>query len=287
MSEEFQNPGLPGSNGPGSTAGPEPGNEPGNVSVLAHSPEEEKAASIDPGALQAVDLIRDYGKTRVVKGVSLHVDPGEVVGLLGPNGAGKSTTFYMIVGQLPPTEGSIRLAGKDVTRLPMHRRARMGIGYLAQEPSVFRKLTVWENVMAILETTDMGRQEREDRCRQLLEEMDMLRLRDRRGYQLSGGERRRVEISRALVTDPAFILLDEPFVGIDPIAVQEIRHIILSLKKRGLGILITDHSVRECLSATDRAYLMYDGKILLSGSAEELANDPQARELYLGEDFRL
>lgn len=242
---------------------------------------------VHAGALEAVDLVRDYGKLRVVKGVSLHVEPGEVVGLLGPNGAGKSTTFYMIVGQLPPTSGRIRLAGTDVTRHPMYRRARLGIGYLSQEPSVFRRLTVWENVMAILETVGLQREEREERCRQLLTELDILHLRDRRGYQLSGGERRRVEISRALVTRPAFILLDEPFVGIDPIAVQDIRSIILELKEKGLGVLITDHSARECLSATDRAYLMYEGRILISGSAEQLATDEQARKLYLGDDFRL
>ena len=245
------------------------------------------ARPVHPGALAATDLVRKYGKLQVVKGVSLVVEPGEVVGLLGPNGAGKSTTFYMIVGQLPPTSGRIYLAGQDVTKLPMYRRARMGIGYLSQEPSVFRRLTVWENVMAILETVGISKDEREERCANLLTELDILHLRDRRGYQLSGGERRRVEISRALVTRPSFILLAEPFVGIDPIAVGEIRSIILALKDRGLGVLITDHSVRECLSATDRAYLMYDGRILLSGSAEQLAADPQARKLYLGEDFRL
>ncbi|MCA9728052.1 MAG: LPS export ABC transporter ATP-binding protein [Candidatus Eisenbacteria bacterium] len=237
--------------------------------------------------MEAVDLVRDYGPLRVVDGVSLHVNPGEVVGLLGPNGAGKSTTFYMIVGQLPPTAGKIRLAGREITREPMYRRAGLGIGYLSQEPSVFRRLTVWENVMAILETMKMSKQDREARCRQLLTELDILDIKDRKGYQLSGGERRRTEISRALVTNPKFILLDEPFVGIDPIAVQEIRQIILSLRARGLGVLITDHSVRECLSATDRAYLMYEGKILLSGNAEALASDSQARKLYLGDDFRL
>jgi lipopolysaccharide export system ATP-binding protein len=242
---------------------------------------------VHAGALEAVDLVRNYGKLRVVQGVSLFVEPGEVVGLLGPNGAGKSTTFYMIVGQLPPTSGRIRLAGKDVTKYPMFRRARMGIGYLSQEPSVFRRLTVWENVMAILETIGLSKDERVERCTRLLTELDILQIRDRRGYQLSGGERRRVEISRALVTRPAFILLDEPFVGIDPIAVQEIRHIILGLKDRGLGVLITDHSVRETLSATDRAYLMYEGRILISGNADQLASDAQARKLYLGEDFRL
>lgn len=243
--------------------------------------------AVDPAALEAVDLVRDYGKLRVVNGVSLHVNPGEVVGLLGPNGAGKSTTFYMIVGQLPPTSGSIRMGGQDITKEPMYRRAGLGIGYLSQEPSVFRKLTVWENVMAILETMNLSKKEREARCQGLLEELDITHIKDRKGFQLSGGERRRTEISRALVTNPKFMLLDEPFVGIDPIAVQEIRQIILKLRAKGLGVLITDHSVRETLSATDRAYLMFEGKILISGNAEALASDPQARKLYLGENFRL
>ena len=249
----------------------------------------ERSWEVPPGpkALVAENLIRDYGKLRVVKGVSIHVNPGEVVGLLGPNGAGKSTTFYMIVGQLPPTAGQIFLAGGEITQLPMYKRARLGIGYLAQEPSVFRRLTVWENVMAILETLPISKEERKERCHRLLGELDILHIKDRKGYQLSGGERRRTEISRALVTEPSFILLDEPFVGIDPIAVQEIRNIILSLKDRGLGVLITDHSARETLSATDRAYLMYEGRILLGGTSEDLAADPQARKLYLGEDFRL
>jgi len=240
-----------------------------------------------PQALVAENLVRDYGKLRVVKGVSVHVNPGEVVGLLGPNGAGKSTSFYMIVGQLPPTSGKIRLSGRDITQLPMYKRARLGIGYLAQEASVFRRLTVWENVMAILQTLPISREESKERCHRLLGELDILHIKDRKGYQLSGGERRRTEISRALVTEPSYILLDEPFVGIDPIAVQEIRNIILSLKDRGLGVLITDHSARETLSATDRAYLMYEGRILLDGTSEDLAANPQARKLYLGDDFRL
>jgi len=242
---------------------------------------------VESDSLEAVGLARDYGKTRVVDGVSVRVRQGEVVGLLGPNGAGKTTTFYMVVGLLPPTEGKIFHHGKDITRLPMYRRARLGIGYLSQEPSIFRRLTVWENVMAILQTRPMSRSEREARCEQLLRDLDILHLKDRRGMNLSGGERRRTEISRALVTEPSFILLDEPFVGIDPIAVAEIQQIILTLKERGLGILITDHSVRETLGATDRVYLMYEGKILLSGTAEELAANSQARKLYLGENFRL
>lgn len=239
------------------------------------------------GALEARGLVRDYGKLRVVHDVSLTVEPGEVVGLLGPNGAGKTTTFYMITGLLPPTAGTILLNGQDITRLPMFRRARRGLGYLSQEPSIFRRLTVWENVMAILETLPLSRSVRVKRCEQLLSDLDILHLRDRKGMHLSGGERRRTEISRALVTEPSFILLDEPFVGIDPIAVAEIQQIILSLKRRGLGVLITDHSVRETLGATDRAYLMFEGRILLAGTAQELASDPQARKLYLGENFRL
>jgi lipopolysaccharide export system ATP-binding protein len=193
----------------------------------------------------------------------------------------------MIVGLLSPDRGQILLDDRDISRLPMYRRARLGIGYLSQEPSIFRRLTVWENVMAILQTLPMTKDAREARCRQLLEDLDILHLKDRKGLNLSGGERRRVEISRALVTNPAFILLDEPFVGIDPIAVHEIQQIIVQLKSRGLGVLITDHSVRETLSATDRAYLMYEGRILITGSAHELASDPQARKLYLGENFRL
>lgn len=238
-------------------------------------------------ALEARGLVREYGKVRVVNDVSLTVEPGEVVGLLGPNGAGKTTTFYMITGLLPPTAGVILLNGRDITRLPMFRRARRGLGYLSQEPSIFRKLTVWENVMAILETLPLTREQRVARCEQLLKDLDILHLRDRKGMYLSGGERRRTEISRALVSEPSFILLDEPFVGIDPIAVAEIQQIILALKKRGLGVLVTDHSVRETLGATDRAYLMFEGRILLAGTAQELASDPQARKLYLGENFRL
>lgn len=258
----------------------------GNDTTVAPAPAEAPVRAAG-GALEANGLVRNYGKVRVVNGVSLRVEPGEVVGLLGPNGAGKTTTFYMITGLLPPTEGSIRLNGRDITRMPMYRRARLGLGYLSQEPSIFRRLTVWENVMAILETLPMPAERRRERCEQLLRDLDIHHLRDRRGIHLSGGERRRTEISRALVTDPAYILLDEPFVGIDPIAVAEIQQIILSLKKRGLGVLITDHSVRETLGATDRAYLMFEGKVLLSGTAQELANDPQARKLYLGENFRL
>jgi lipopolysaccharide export system ATP-binding protein len=223
----------------------------------------------------------------VVNQVSIEVQRGEVVGLLGPNGAGKTTTFYLIVGLLHVDGGQISVDGKDITRMPMHERARAGIGYLAQEPSIFRKLTVRENILAILETLPLSRKERGERLMSLLEELNIAHLADRKGYNLSGGERRRVEITRALVTDPKFLLLDEPFVGIDPIAVGEIQDIVGRLRQRGLGILITDHNVRETLSTTDRAYIMFEGKILLEGTSQELAEDPIARQIYLGERFRL
>lgn len=237
--------------------------------------------------LSAENLERRYGKVKVVDGVSLDVYPGEVVGLLGPNGAGKTTTFYMIVGFLKADRGKILLGDRDITRLPMYRRARLGIGYLPQEASVFRKLTVRENILAILETLGLDRRERDKRLEELLNELDIAKLADRKGYNLSGGERRRVEITRALVTEPRYLLLDEPFVGIDPIAVGEIQEIINRLRQRGLGILITDHSVRETLRTTDRAYILYEGKILLSGTSDELARDPMARRIYLGEQFVL
>lgn len=239
------------------------------------------------GTLQATGLVKRYGKLTVVRSVDLTVARGEVVGLLGPNGAGKTTSFRMIVGNERADGGTIELDGRDITDLAMHRRARLGIGYLAQEPSIFRKLTVRENVMAILETLDLDRAEREERLDGVLSDLDIHHIVDRRGYQLSGGERRRVEIARCLVTKPSFILLDEPFVGIDPIAVADIQSIVASLKERGLGVLITDHNVRETLNTTDRAYLMYEGRILISGTPEELAQDPTARKIYLGASFRL
>ena len=239
-----------------------------------------------PG-LEGRHLERYYGHWKVVNQVSIEVQRGEVVGLLGPNGAGKTTTFYLIVGLLHVDGGQISVDGKDITRMPMHERARAGIGYLQQEPSIFRKLTVRENILAILETLPLSRRERGERLMQLLEELNIGHLADRKGYNLSGGERRRVEITRALVTDPKFLLLDEPFVGIDPIAVGEIQDIVARLRQRGLGILITDHNVRETLSTTDRAYIMFEGKILLEGTSQELAEDPIARQIYLGERFRL
>jgi len=249
--------------------------------------------SLDIGAANGSDglvaqgLVRYYGKWRVVSDVNIQVRRGEVVGLLGPNGAGKTTTFYMVVGLLRPTHGEIRLNGRAITGEPMYRRARMGLGYLSQEPSIFRRLTVRENILAVLETLPMGRAARAERLAQLLEELNLTHLADRHAHKLSGGERRRVEITRALVREPSFILLDEPFVGIDPIAVSEIQDIVARLRERGLGVLITDHNVRETLRITDRAYIMYEGRILMQGSAEQLAGDPRAREIYLGERFSL
>ena len=237
--------------------------------------------------LAALHLDRFYGKFQVVKDVSLAVRRGEVVGLLGPNGAGKTTCFYMIVGLLRPNAGSILLDAREITGDPVYRRARMGLGYLAQEPSIFRRLTVRENILAVLETMEMTRAEREERLHQLLDELNLTQLADRHAHKLSGGERRRVEITRAMARQPSFMLLDEPFVGIDPIAVSEIQDIVGRLRERGLGVLITDHNVRETLRITDRAYIMYEGRILLQGTAEELASDSRAREIYLGERFSL
>ncbi len=219
--------------------------------------------------------------------VDLEVGQGEVVGLLGPNGAGKTTTFYMIVGLIRPGAGDIFLGERKLTGLPMYRRAGMGIGYLPQEPSVFRKLTVEENLIAILETRPMSRAERASRLEELLDELGLQKVRSSMAYSLSGGERRRLEITRALITQPRFILLDEPFAGVDPIAVDDIQEIISRLKQRGIGILITDHNVRETLQITDRAYIMFEGRIHLSGDAETLINDPTARKLYLGQDFKM
>lgn len=237
--------------------------------------------------LETKGLSKIYDGRQVVKGVDILVKRGEIVGLLGPNGAGKTTTFYMIVGIIAPNSGKIVFDNQDITAYPIHVRARCGIGYLAQEPSVFRKLTVEENIMAILETLPLGRRQRKERLDSLLNELNISHLRKNKAYTLSGGERRRLEITRALVTNPSFILLDEPFSGIDPIVVSEAQEIIKELKNKGLGILLTDHNVRETLSITDRAYLIADGKILISGTAEDLINNPQAREIYLGEKFRM
>lgn len=237
--------------------------------------------------LETQNLVKSYGGRRVVDRVAITVKRSEIVGLLGPNGAGKTTTFYMIVGLIPPDQGKIFFNNQDITSLAMYRRARSGIGYLSQEPSIFRKLTVEENIMAILETLGISRRERKLRLAQLLEELKISHLAKNKAYTLSGGERRRLEITRALVTNPSFILLDEPFSGIDPIAVGEAQQIIAELKEKGLGVLLTDHSVRETLSITDRAYIMAEGKVLISGTAQDLINDPKAREIYLGEKFTM
>ena len=232
-------------------------------------------------------LVKEYRRRRVVNGVDMNVREGEIVGLLGPNGAGKTTSFYMITGLIRPTSGQVFFKGKNVTRLPMFRRARMGLGYLSQEPSIFRSLTVEENVMAILETLPIGARERRRRLDYLLEELKIGYLAKQKAYTLSGGERRRLEITRALVTDPALILLDEPFSGVDPLAVYDVQQIIRDLKQRGLGILITDHNVRETLSVVDRAYVIYSGEVLCEGTRDFLVNDPQAREKYLGKAFSM
>ncbi len=237
--------------------------------------------------LETEGLRKTYGGRRVVDGVALKVRRGEIVGLLGPNGAGKTTTFYMVVGLIPPEEGKILFSSLEITRLPMHLRARTGIGYLAQEPSIFRRLTVAQNILAILETLPLSRAERMKRLRELLEELGLTHLAKSRADTLSGGERRRLEITRALVTQPTLLLLDEPFSGIDPIAVAECQEIIRSLRNRGLGILLTDHNVRETLAVTDRAYLMAEGRVLITGGASDLINDPKAREIYLGPQFRM
>ncbi len=241
----------------------------------------------DAHLLEAVDVRKAYNGRRVVDGVALHVRRGEIVGLLGPNGAGKTTTFYMVVGLIHPDNGKILFGGTNMTTMPMHLRARAGIGYLAQEPSIFRRLTVEENILAILETLPISRSERSKRLVSLLNELGLGYLARNKADTLSGGERRRLEITRALVTEPTFLLLDEPFSGIDPIAVAECQEIIRSLKKRGLGILLTDHNVRETLAMSDRAYLMADGRVLIAGGAEDLIRDPKAREIYLGPKFQM
>ncbi|MBL8182624.1 MAG: LPS export ABC transporter ATP-binding protein [Blastocatellia bacterium] len=237
--------------------------------------------------LSGIDLQKTYGGRRVVDGVTVSVGTGEVVGLLGANGAGKTTTFYMLVGLERAEKGRVELGGNEVTTLPMYLRARLGVGYLPQEPSVFRKLSAEQNILAILETMQMSRHDRSVRLEELLEEFGIAHVRKTRGDALSGGERRRVEIARCLATEPRFILLDEPFAGIDPIAIDDIREIIIYLKERGIGILITDHNVRETLAITDRAYILSDGKILRSGVPDDLVADPEVRRNYLGERFTL
>jgi len=232
-------------------------------------------------------LVKEYRGRRVVNGVSVDVGAGEIVGLLGPNGAGKTTTFNMVVGVVKPDEGAVFFQDHKITTMPMHKRARLGIGYLTQEPSVFRKLSVEENILAILETCKLSGEERAVRLKYLLDELDLTPIAKSKAYQLSGGEKRRLEITRALVTSPKLLLLDEPFSGIDPIAVYEVQKIVRRLKERGLGILITDHNVRETLKLIDRGYIIHKGQVLVAGSAEFLANDPKAREIYLGPEFNL
>lgn len=251
------------------------------------SPSRTAEAKKADAALRTEDLIKVYSGRRVVDHVSIDVKPGEIVGLLGPNGAGKTTTFYIIVGLIKPNAGRIFLGSKELTRLPMYKRARRGVGYLSQEPSIFRKLSVEENILAILEVMGGNSRQRRSRARELLEVMGVDHLLKAKAYTLSGGERRRVEIARALASEPLYLLLDEPFAGIDPLAVEDIQNIVLQLQKAGLGILITDHNVRETLEITHRAYIMFEGQILISGDAEKLINDPDARKIYLGEKFRM
>ncbi len=243
--------------------------------------------SAPPPELVAEDLEKSYRGRRVVGGVGLSVSRGEIVGLLGPNGAGKTTTFYMVVGLVRPDAGRIIFRGENITRFPVYKRARAGLGYLAQEPSVFRKLTVEENVLAILETLDLRASERRRRLAELLAELDLTKVAKQKAYTLSGGERRKLEITRALVRNPAVLMLDEPFAGVDPLAVSDIQQIIRDLRARGLGIVITDHNVRETLAVVDRAYLLYEGKVLCEGTSDDLINDPVVRERYLGQEFRM
>ena len=248
----------------------------------------ETTAPQSNGLLLATEkLVKEYGSRRVVDGVSVNVRSGEIVGLLGPNGAGKTTTFNMIVGVVKPDEGAVKFSGRDIARLPMHKRARLGIGYLTQEPSVFRKLTVAENILAILETCKLSHDERAVRLKYLLDELDLTPIAKSKAYQLSGGEKRRLEITRALVTSPKLMLLDEPFAGIDPIAKYEVAKIVRRLKDRGLGILLTDHDARETLKLVDRAYLIHKGEVVYEGDGPNMIIDPKAREIYLGPEFNL
>jgi lipopolysaccharide export system ATP-binding protein len=237
--------------------------------------------------LETNNLIKKYGNAEVVKGVSIAINQGEIVGLLGPNGAGKTTTFYMITGMISPSDGDVKMDGSIITGMPMYKRAKIGIGYLAQEASVFTKLSVENNLRLALEMTSLSSDEQKNRLEKLLDEFSITHIRKNIAMTLSGGERRRTEIARSLVIDPKFILLDEPYAGIDPIAVEEIQNIILRLKDKGIGVLITDHNVRETLSITDRSYLLYDGKVLFSGTSDEISNNQEARRLYLGDKFKM
>ena len=237
--------------------------------------------------LIATGLVKAYGDRTVVNGVNVNCRCGEIVGLLGPNGAGKTTTFYMIVGLVKPNEGKVEFRGQDLTRMPVYMRARRGLGYLAQEASIFRKLSVWDNVMAILETLKMSRRDRKARCEELLATFDLMKVAKQPAYTLSGGERRKLEIARALVRRPSILMLDEPFAGVDPLAVNDIQDIVRRLRDQGLGVIITDHNVRETLSVVDRAYLVYNGRLLKEGTSSELVDDQEVRAKYLGEDFRM
>ncbi|MBO5940974.1 MAG: LPS export ABC transporter ATP-binding protein [Kiritimatiellae bacterium] len=237
--------------------------------------------------LIATGLVKSYGDRTVVNGMNVHCRCGEIVGLLGPNGAGKTTTFYMIVGLVKPNEGKVEFRGQDLTKMPVFMRARRGLGYLAQEASIFRKLSVWNNVMAILETLKMSGKERKARCEELLSTFDLMKVAKQPAYTLSGGERRKLEIARALVRRPSILMLDEPFAGVDPLAVNDIQDIVRNLRDQGLGVIITDHNVRETLSVVDRAYLVYNGRLLKEGTSNELVNDPEVRAKYLGEDFHM
>ncbi len=257
-----------------------------DTEVLVASPD-ETVQQAEPLMLRTENLVKKYGKRTVVNHVSINVKQGEIVGLLGPNGAGKTTTFYMTVGLIVPNEGEIFIGNQQITRFPVFKRARNGIGYLAQEASIFRKMTVEDNIKSVLEFTDMSPQAQKEKLESLIEEFGLQKVRKNPGDRLSGGERRRAEIARCLAIDPKFIMLDEPFAGIDPIAVQDIQSIVAQLKFRNIGILITDHNVDETLSITDRAYLLFEGKVLFQGTAEELAANPVVRENYLGRDFEL
>ncbi len=237
--------------------------------------------------LRAENIVKKYGRRTVVKGVSFQVEQGEIVGLLGPNGAGKTTSFYMIVGLIQPFSGKIFLDGEDITKLPVYRRAQKGIGYLAQEASVFRRLSIEDNIKAVLEMTKLSKADQKDKLETLIKEFGLEHIRKSKGIQLSGGERRRTEIARALAIDPKFILLDEPFAGVDPIAVEDIQQIVSKLKEKNIGVLITDHNVHETLSITNRSYLLFEGSIMKAGTAEDLANDAEVRRVYLGENFVL
>jgi lipopolysaccharide export system ATP-binding protein len=276
-----------GNNQPSSSKDRSAGGAAANVAAEIEPGASARLAQMGESVLRSEGIYKRYKKRYVVKNVSVEVRQGEVVGLLGPNGAGKTTTFYMIVGVIKPTKGRVFLDGQEITRLPMYKRARLGIGYLQQEASIFRRLTVRENIMAVLQMMKLSEKERGERCDRLLTELGVARVADSKAYLLSGGERRRTEIARALAFDPKFILLDEPFAGIDPIAVEDLMNIVHSLKNRNIGVLVTDHNVHETLHITDRAYLLFEGEILKSGTAEFLANDPEARKLYLGERFRL